>query len=413
MNTAQALPAGASREDFLKELARLKDGFEKARPVLEVTVRDPEIGVEGFVVVHNTAISLHGPLHGQGQGCGKGGTRITPDVTLDDVRMLAQKMALKNAAAGLPLGGSKSALCADPDAPGFEAKYRRFVELCKPFLFVNGGVFGGFGFDIGARPVHAIWACEAAGTRRCFTGKPLDMGGTDYDREGIAGLGVAVAARAALEYHGDAARGARFAVQGAGAMGAAVIRYFSSYGGVLAAVSDPRLGGGWELRAAPSEALIAALSCGDMDAARPLLAHEGKPLDRPEDILTYEADILFPCAVQNVLHADNAAKVKAKMVVEGANSPCTADAYNIFHDMGILAIPDFIANPGGVIAAFVEMTMDVPDAENAKTKAKTAQAKHSTEKSIDANVKALLDLTRAYDVRPVDAGMYIALSRIG
>lgn len=413
MNTAQALPAGTTREDFLKELARLKAAFEKAQPVLEVTVRDPEMGVEGFLVVHNTAISLNGPLHGAGQGCGKGGTRITKDVTLDDVRMLAQKMALKNAAAGLPLGGSKSALRADPDAPGFEAKYRRFVELCKPFLFANGGVFGGFGFDIGARPVHAVWACDAAGTRRCFTGKPLDMGGTDYDREGIAGLGVAVAARAALDYHGDTAKGTRFAVQGAGAMGAAVIRYFSSYGGVLAAVADPRLDGGWVLKSAPSDALITALSTIDIETARRLLAQEAKPMENADDILTFAADILFPCAVQNVLHADNAAQVQAKMVVEGANSPCTADAYNIFHDMGVLAIPDFIANPGGVIAAFVEMTMDVPDAENAKTKAKTAQAKQSTEQAIDANVKALLDLTRAYDVRPVDAGMYIALSRIG
>ncbi|HYL17263.1 MAG TPA: Glu/Leu/Phe/Val dehydrogenase dimerization domain-containing protein, partial [Burkholderiales bacterium] len=175
------------QHSFRAELKALRHHFDSMQPELEVTVRDPLLGVEGYVVVWNTGISAGGPL----PGCGKGGTRIMPQVSLDEIKMLARTMALKYAAADLPLGGAKSGLKLDPSAPGFERQYRRFVRLCAPFLHENGGPFGGFGFDIGARPEHALWACDELGSTRSFTGKPLHMGGTDYDREGIAGLGVA------------------------------------------------------------------------------------------------------------------------------------------------------------------------------------------------------------------------------
>src|SRR6476661_2200080 len=227
--------------EFHAELKGLQERFMLMQPELEVTVRDPALGVEGYVVVWNTGISVGGPL----ERSGKGGTRITPTVTLEEVKMLARTMALKNAAAGLPLGGAKSGLRLDPSAPGFEKQYRRFVRLCAPFLHENGGPFGGFGFDIGARPEHALWACDELKSTRSFTGKPLSMGGTDYDREGIAGLGVAVAGATMLEVKGDRAANSTFAIQGMGAMGAAVLRYFSETGARLATLGDPKYGGAW------------------------------------------------------------------------------------------------------------------------------------------------------------------------
>src|SRR6476659_1504427 len=174
------------QQTFYAELKALTDFFDAMQPELEVTVRDSVLGVEGYVVVWNTGASVGGPL----ERSGKGGTRITPTVTLEEVKMLARTMALKNAAAGLPLGGAKSGLRLDPSTSGFEKQYRRFVRLCAPFLYENGGLFGGLGFDIGARPEHALWACDELKSTRCFTGKPVEMGGTDYDRQGIAGLGV-------------------------------------------------------------------------------------------------------------------------------------------------------------------------------------------------------------------------------
>ncbi len=400
-----------NKEEFYAALKKLETRFEKMEPELETTLRDPAAGVEGYIVVWNTGICAGGPL----EFCGKGGTRITPEVTLDEVKMLARRMALKNAAAGLPLGGSKSGLKADPNAGDFEKKYRRFAQLCKPLLFENGGVFGGFGFDIGARPVHPHWICDELGSLRCFTGKPVEMGGTDYDREGIAGLGVAVAAKAALEADNKNAKGAAFAVQGAGAMGGAVIRYFSEFGGVLKAVADPRLGGTWIFgeEGAPA-ALLDALGRGAIDIAHKLLQdsdYEHLPEDTTS-VLYQDVDILFPCAVQDVVTKDNAAKIIATYLVEGANGPCTAEAHKLLHDKNVIVIPDFIANPGGIIAAYVEMTSPVSPAENEEKRTKVNEAKTLTKIKIAENVQRLMKLVRDLDVSPVQAGMYLALQSI-
>ena len=168
------------------------------QPALEMTFTDPDMDVEGFVVVWNTAISKRGPLFTDGKGCGKGGTRIKQGLSLDDVKRLARAMAEKNAAAGLPLGGAKSGLNADPDAPDYEVKWKRFVSLVqeKGILKEDGGVFGGFGYDIGGKPpLNALWTIDELGSGKSFTGKPVDLGGTDYDKIGIAGLGVAVAGK--------------------------------------------------------------------------------------------------------------------------------------------------------------------------------------------------------------------------
>ena len=389
------------REAFYAELKVLKDYFGTMAPELEVTVRDPALGVEGYVVVWNTAISAGGPL----EGCGKGGTRITPQVTLDEVKMLARTMALKNAAAGLPLGGAKSGLRLDPAAASFEKQYRRFVRLCAPLLHENGGPFGGFGFDIGARPEHALWACDELKSTRSFTGKPLHMGGTDYDREGIAGLGVAVAGNTMLDVYRDSAANASFAVQGVGAMGAAVLRYFSEMGGRLAALGDPRYGGTWILEAPSSAELRSALGAQEIEKASALLPALAKKIsDDPADVLYCAVDILFPCAVQNAITADNVERVRARYVCEGANAPVTEDARVCFYRRGTPLVPDFIANPGGVISAFVELTSDSAN--------KVEQAKALAREKIAANVRRLFEIARRYGADPQDAGMYMALSRI-
>lgn len=396
-----AIAPSTSNQDFQLMLQSLRERFAAMQPELEVTLRDPSMDVEAYVVVWNTGISIGGPL----ERMGKGGTRILPTLSLDEMKMLARTMALKNAAAGLPLGGAKSGIRADSSAPGFEEKYRRFVSMCKPFLFENGGVFGGFGFDIGGRPEHALWACDELGSTRSFTGKPLDMGGTDYDRLGIAGLGVAAAARAMLQAQGKDASGTSFAVQGLGAMGAAVVHYFAGFGGRLDYIGDPRYGGTWHFARGASAEFIAALFAQDMERVRALLAIEAQCVDSdPGAVLLCETDILFPCAVQEVLTGANADKVRANAVVEGANGPCTPEARTIMHERGITVIPDFIANPGGIIAAFVEMTMTQGD--------KAQAACDMTRTRIAANVAELMDIVEKQGVSPADAGLYLALTRM-
>jgi glutamate dehydrogenase (NAD(P)+) len=396
--------ASSSKEQFLSELEALEQQFDALKPELELTIRDPELDLEGYVVVHSTLASRGGPLG----RIGKGGTRITRDVTLEEVSMLARTMTLKNAAAGLALGGAKSGLRGDPDEPGFERKYRRFVALVKPILAENGGIFGGFGFDLGGRPIHPRWACEELGSRRSFTGKPLDMGGTDYDREGIAGLGVATAAKTALDQLGISLSSASFSVQGLGAMGGAVVRYFSEYGAKLSYVSDPRIGGTFEV-GTPSQDLIAAITCQDFAAVREKLS--GCPQLALEDVLYREVDILFPCAVQNVITTDNVERLSAHAVVEAANNPCSEEARARMFERGITNIPDFIANPGGVIAAYVEMLSEVEPIPGGAA-AKVERAKTFTRERIAGNVRKMLDLSASLRVSPALAGRYVALTNI-
>ena len=386
---------------FHAELASLQARFDAMQPELEATLRDPALGVEGYVVVWNTGISLGGPL----ERCGKGGTRITPTVSLDEVRMLARTMALKNAAAGLALGGAKSGLKLDPDAPGFERQYRRFVRLCAPLLQENGGPFGGFGFDLGGRPEHAIWACDELKSTRCFTGKSLSMGGTDYDREGIAGLGVAVAGATLLRLQGEEPASATFAVQGLGAMGAAVLRYFSEAGARLAALGDPRYGGTWTFGRPLSEALQRALVLQDTARAGALVAAEGTRLSGSAEEVLYQAvDVLFPCAVQEVITADNVHRVRARYLCEGANGPVTPAARSSLHRRGVALVPDFIANPGGAVAAYVELT--------SSGTAKAEEAKALAREKIAANVRTVFDLVRRHGCEPQHAALYLALTRI-
>jgi glutamate dehydrogenase (NAD(P)+) len=386
---------------FHTKLQVLKGCFEAVQPELEVTLRDPTMGVEGYVVVWNTGISIGGPL----ERSGKGGTRITPHVTLDEVKMLARTMALKNAAAGLPLGGAKSGLRLDPAAPGFEQQYRRFVRLCAPLLHENGGIFGGFGFDIGARPEHALWACDELKSTRSFTGKPLGMGGTDYDREGIAGLGVAIAGSTLMDVNGAAPASATFTVQGLGALGAAVVRYFSETGARLAALGDPKYDGTWRFDAPLSVELLQALVRQETDEARSLLPREAKLVSSDAaESLYQEADILFPCAVQNVITEANVGRVQARHVCEGANGPITEGGRTRLHQRGIPLVPDFIANAGGVIAAFVELTSSGTN--------QAEQAKLLTRQGIAANVRRLFDLSRQHGVEPQQAALYMALDRI-
>lgn len=397
-----------NRAEFEAELTKLEQGFASQLPELEITVRDPALGVEGYVVVWNTRISVGGPL----ERSGKGGTRITPDLTLNEIKMLAKTMALKNSAAGLPLGGAKSGLRGDPDDPGFEKLYRRFIQLTKPLLRQNGGIFGGYGFDIGARPVHVEWALDELGSGQSFTGKPVDLGGTDYDREGIAGLGVAVAGRTAVKQAGLNIKETTAAVQGLGAMGAAIVKYFSEYGGKITVIADPRIGGTFEIPEGLSEEEVEAIGKIEIDQVKALLAKRAlkpKPVD---DVLYAGVDVLFPAALQDVIDDKNMGKIKAKFIVEGANNPMDDATRSKFFERSVVVVPDFIANPGGIMAAFVELTSKLTPSENQRSRGNVTEAKKLAEKKIEENVAEMLKMASDLKVAPYKVGRYMALKNL-
>jgi glutamate dehydrogenase/leucine dehydrogenase len=323
-------------------------------------------------------------------------------------------MALKNAAAGLPIGGAKSGLRADPASPRLEEQYRRFVRQVRPFLAEFGGVFGGFGLDIGADPAHARWVLAELGTTRSFTGKAVELGGSDYDNEGIAGLGVAAAAETILAESSQHPGETTFAVQGLGAMGAAVVRYFGARGGRLAAVSDPRVGGSWTLRNAGDVDLVDAIARRDLERVRGMLPDVADRIDTdPDQVLFADVDVLFPCALQRVITERNVDAVRARLLVEGANGPCEPAAHERLHERRVPVVPDIIANPGGIIAAFVEMTgSDEARERNPTTREIVERAKRETEARIPANVREMHRISREFGVSGARAGRYLAYRRV-
>ena len=387
------------QKDFFEDLHRETLAFSRMEPELELTVRDPALDVEGYVVVWNAP---------EPACVGKGGTRVTPTVTIDEVRMLARTMALKNAAAGLPLGGAKSGIRANPNTPGFKQQFQSIARRFAPLFPEHGGPFGGLGFDLGGRAEFVDWFIEETGLPHRFTGKPASQGGTDYDVEGIAGLGVAVSARSALEARGGTAQGATFAVQGLGAMGSGVVRYFAEYGGVLRWLSDKRVGGSWELPESLDDSaradVVKAVTAMDLELLNDVLATHGKRIGSPQDVLYQKADVLFPCAVHDVIHQGNVEQVHASILAEGANGPCTAETREILQGRDVLVLPDFLANSGGIIAAHVEMTSDAED--------KISLAKQRTIETIDTNVRAVVATSDRLSVTPYQAAMSLALGRV-
>ena len=391
-----------TKKEFFQALKALEIRFRHMEPEAEITLRDPKLGLEGYIVIWN---SLHSPELGF---CAKGGTRISPKTSLDEIRQLAQTMALKNAAAGLPLGGAKSGICAKPDHPDFERVYRRFVTLSKPFLRESGGVFGGFGFDIGAKPEHALWACDELGSKNSFTGKSREMGGTDCDKEGIAGLGVTVAAETLLGLRGLEPKETSFAVQGLGALGSAVFRYFSEAGAKAKYISDTRLGGSYFLNKPIPKELHQSIIEMDFKRTARFLEAGSFPKADLDEVLYQKVDILFPCAVQNVIHRFNAKRICARAIVEGANNPADERTRTELFRRGIKIVPDFLANPGGIIAAFVELS----EASSQDANAKIEKAKNLTREKVGANTLKALSLADKLGVESSQAAKYIALSKL-
>ena len=224
------------------------------------------------------------------------------------------------------------------------------------------------------------------------------------------GLGVAVAARTMLEETGRSPSSATIAVQGVGAMGAGVCRYATEYGMTVRYIADPRIGGCWRIESEFDGPLAEAIVTMDFEAARTALEEGPHVCTELDDVLVQSVDVLFPCAVQDVITADNVDAIAASAVVEGADDACTMEARGLLEDRGVTVIPDFIANPGGAIAANVES--DVTDEENARTRAEVTEAKEFTEQTVAGNVRRAMALADEAGVGITRAGLLISYQRV-
>lgn len=345
-------------------------------PAKVLHLAEASSGLRAAVVVDNTAA-----------GPSIGGIRMAPDVTLEECARLARAMTLKNAAAGLAHGGGKAVIAADPraDATRKEALIRAFAQGIRGLADYIPGP------DMGTDERAMAWIQDEIGRA---VGLPPELGGIPLNRIGATGFGLCVAARASAKAAGIVLKGARVAVQGFGAVGRHAARFLVAEGAVLVAASDSRgaihLSDGIDV-----ERLIALKEAGSS-----LAEHPGMAQLPTEAILDVPCEIWIPAARPDVIHAGNAGRLQARLILQGVNIPITAEAEADLHRRGVLSIPDFIANAGGVICAAIEY--------RGGTKAHALQA---IEEKIAANVTEVLRLV-AGGMPPRGAAMQLARRRV-
>jgi len=290
-----------------------------------------------FLVYHNTA-----------RGPAKGGLRFAPDITLDQTRQLAELMTWKTALTRVPFGGGKSALSVDSQSLSRQERVvllKELVHLIRAELDTGAYIPAP---DLGTNAADMAIIYGETHRAESVTGKPPSLGGLPGRRQST-GRGVARTAVLSLaRFLKMDAPGASVAIQGFGNVGSWAAHFLSKSGLRVVAVSDIN-GGVYRDSGLDIQLLMKWVQEGNSVAD----FKEGSKISN-EDLLHLPVDVLIPAACENVLTEKTAAGVNAKMVVEGANAPTTAEGDSVLLDRGVVVVPDILANAGGVIASYVE-----------------------------------------------------------
>jgi len=275
------------------------------------------------------------------------------------VRALAMWMTWKAAVVNIPYGGAKGGVQCDP-----KKMSRAEVErLTRRFTYGIASIIGPErdipAPDVYTGPQEMAWIMDTYSmlmgqtTPGVVTGKPLELGGS-LGRFEATGRGVVIAAARAARHIGRDLKGMTVAIQGSGNVGGVAARYFEQAGATVVAMSDSKSG----VYNPKGVSSAKALACKDQYSC--LLGHEVSAEEiSNQELLELEVDLLAPCAMEGVLTQDNAGKVKARLVVEGANGPTTPEADAILADKGVLVVPDILANAGGVTVSYFEWVQNL------------------------------------------------------
>jgi len=344
-------------------------------PEKVIYVYDPKTAMKGIVVVDNTA-----------RGPSIGGVRMASDVTTEEVVRLARAMTLKNSAADIQHGGGKSAILADPNDDNRQNLLRAFAGA---IIDIEDYIPGP---DMGTKEEDmAIFYTEIGRV----VGLPKDLGGIPLDEIGSTGYGVSIATSIACEYLGLKLGESTVAIEGFGAVGKAIVKYLSNKGAKIVAVSD-------------SKGTIYNPDGLDYNELLRIKAvtgavknyEEGRILNT-QDLFRVPVDILIPGARPDVITKNNVDELKSRLIVEAANIPATEEAEQILAKRGVLVIPDFIANSGGVITAAVEYRGGTAE-----------EAFDLIRLKISSNTQEMLDMVFNQKMLPREAAERIAKRRI-
>ncbi len=296
----------------------------------------------GFRVQHNVA-----------RGPSKGGIRYHPGVSMDEVKALSMWMTWKCALMGIPFGGAKGGVVCDPKQMSvreLERMTRRYTSEIIGFIGPEKDIPAP---DVGTGPREMAWIFDTYSMNKGYsvlgvvTGKPLTVGGS-LGRLEATSRGGLYCLLEALKKQDRSPVGLRVAVQGFGNVGSFLARFLHEEGAKVVAVSDS--GGG----VYNPNGIDVPSALAHKQETGALRGFRGGDTITNEELIVLDCDILAPCALEQVITAGNAAKVKAKVICEGANGPTTPAADDILEDMGVLILPDVLANAGGVVVSYFE-----------------------------------------------------------
>ncbi len=343
------------RFDKAAEMINLDEGVYNylKLPVKQVIVSIPVqldngkiVAFEGYRVIHNNAL-----------GPSKGGVRYAPDVDLDEVKALAAWMTWKCAIANIPFGGAKGGVKCDPNKLSMSELEKITRRYTANLLEIFGPDTDIPAPDMNTNEQIMAWIMDTYSMHQrktvtgVVTGKPLIIGGSRGRRE-ATGRGVMIATMAALMKKGVNPEDTTVVVQGFGNVGSVSANLLSEKGCKIIGISDVT-GGYYNEKGIDIKKAIEYVN-------KNKVLEGGNFGDKitNEELLELKCDILVPAAKEDQISRDNANRIKARLIVEGANGPTSADADQILMDKGIMVIPDILANSGGVIVSYFEWVQD-------------------------------------------------------
>jgi glutamate dehydrogenase (NAD(P)+) len=326
---------------------RLVEVLKQCKKTVEVSI--PTSMDDGSV----RAFTGYRVTHNVSRGPSKGGIRYHPDVTQDEVKALAMWMTWKCSLMGLPFGGAKGGVICDPKSMSLRELERMTRRFTSEIINEIGPEKDIPAPDVGTNAQTMAWIFDTYSMNKghsvlgVVTGKPLTIGGS-LGREEATARGATFCLGSALGKNGRSMQGLRVAVQGFGNVGAYFAKFIAEQGATVVAISDSR-GGIYNANGIDIAAAFAHKRGGGS-----LSELKGGERITNDELIALDCDVFAPCALEQVVTADNADQVKAGVVVEGANGPLTPAADEILEGNGVMILPDVLANAGGVVVSYFE-----------------------------------------------------------
>ncbi len=364
---------------------------DKFGPEYVLRVYDPKIGMEGFLIIDNTAL-----------GPGKGGIRMTPNVTEEEIFRLSRTMTWKNALAEIPFGGAKAGIVwkgGDIETKkAFVQSFAKKIKCMTPKKYIAGP-------DINTGECEMQWFVEATGDWRSATGKPenvcMKIFKKDWEKCGIphekgsTGYGVAQSVKISAEFLKMDLTKTGIAIHGFGNVGTFTFKFLSEAGAKIVAIADTTAS------VYDESGLDKKIVSGLIYRKESLDKYPKEKRIAPDDFWSLPIDILIPASVTDIINEKNKNNIKAKLIVEAGNIPMSDEIEKEFFNKGIMIVPDFVANAGGVISSYSEYKGYHPK-----------KMLEMVDRKISKNLRIILKESIKKGKNPREAGIEIAMKRI-